>query len=71
MRTAFCREFLGLGEIGDGQDTRNQFDLDATCGNAVTQAQIEGVMEKELREGLACPVVGLIGQKGEIFFDRN
>ena len=71
MGAAFGREFADAGEVGDGQNAGHQFDVDAAGKDAVAQAQEEGIVEEELRDGAAGAVFGLVGHEGQVFFDRH
>ena len=69
MGAAFCRKFADAGEIGDGQNPGNEFNVDAARKDAVPQAQEKGIVEEELRDGAAGAVLGLVGHEGQVFLD--
>ena len=39
--------------------------------DAIAQPQEKRVVEKELRNGMGCPMVGLVSKKCQIFLNRN
>ncbi len=69
MGAALCREFANAGEVGDRQDAGHKVNIYAAGLDAVAQAQEEGIVKEELRDGAGRPVLGLVGHEGQVFLD--